>query len=56
MERLSGKVAIITGGVGELGTACAERFAAEGATIVIADLLEEPAAEVARARIEENTA
>jgi NAD(P)-dependent dehydrogenase (short-subunit alcohol dehydrogenase family) len=42
MKRLEGKVAIITGGAGGLGSACAERFAAEGATVVVADIVEGP--------------
>jgi len=36
--RLTGKVAVITGGASGIGAACARRFAAEGADIVIADL------------------
>lgn len=40
--RLSGKTAVITGGSNGIGRACADRFAAEGAKILIADLLAEP--------------
>ena len=40
--RLSGKTAIITGGSSGLGRAIARRFAAEGANVVVADLLETP--------------
>ncbi len=37
-QRLSGRVAVITGGAGGIGLATARRLAAEGATVVIADL------------------
>jgi len=38
MGQLDGKVAIVTGGGNGLGRACAVRFAAEGAAVVVADL------------------
>lgn len=37
-ERLTGKIAIITGGGSGLGFATAELFIAEGATVAVADL------------------
>jgi len=40
MNRLEGKIAIITGGAGGLGAASAERFAQEGATVVVADIID----------------
>ena len=43
MERLKGKVAIVTGGAGGIGSALALGLAAEGACAVIADV-DEPAA------------
>jgi NAD(P)-dependent dehydrogenase (short-subunit alcohol dehydrogenase family) len=38
MDRLTGRVAVITGAAGGIGAATARRFAAEGATVVCADL------------------
>ncbi len=38
MERLTGRVAVITGGGGGIGLATARRFVAEGARVVIADV------------------
>ena len=40
-DRLAGKTAIITGGARGSGAEIARRFAAEGATVVIADVLDE---------------
>jgi 3(or 17)beta-hydroxysteroid dehydrogenase len=37
MNRVDGKVAIVTGGASGIGRGCAQRLAAEGATVVIAD-------------------
>jgi 3-oxoacyl-[acyl-carrier protein] reductase len=51
--RLGGKVAVITGAASGIGRASAERFAAEGARVVIADL-DADAAERAAAAIAEN--
>src|SRR3954469_3574398 len=38
MNRLDDRVALITGGASGIGAACAERFTAEGATVVTLDL------------------
>ena len=42
MEHLEGKVAVITGGASGIGKAVAERAAAEGMKIVLADIEEGP--------------
>ena len=47
MQRLEGKVAIITGGGGGIGSAVARRMVAEGARVAIADLFEDAAARAA---------
>jgi NAD(P)-dependent dehydrogenase (short-subunit alcohol dehydrogenase family) len=47
MQRLKGRVAVVTGGAGGIGAASAIRLAAEGARIVVADINEGGAREVA---------
>lgn len=37
MERFQGKVVVVTGGANGIGRACCERFASEGAAVVVAD-------------------
>ena len=46
-ERLSGKVALVTGGASGLGRAAARRFVGEGARVVVGDLNEAGLAELA---------
>jgi NAD(P)-dependent dehydrogenase (short-subunit alcohol dehydrogenase family) len=50
MSRLRGKVAVVTGGAGAIGLAVAKAMAAEGASVVVADLSAE-SAEVAAGAI-----
>ncbi|HEY1288655.1 MAG TPA: 3-oxoacyl-ACP reductase family protein [Burkholderiales bacterium] len=51
MERLKGKVAVVTGGASGIGRAIALRLARDGASVVIADLhrFDQAAAEIAQA-------
>jgi 3-hydroxybutyrate dehydrogenase len=44
---LNGRTAVVTGGASGIGRACAQRLAREGATVVVLDLDEPAAAEVA---------
>lgn len=53
MDELDGKVAVITGGASGIGLALAERFAAEGMKVVLADL-DEPRLRDVEARMSES--
>src|SRR5262245_35874700 len=48
-ERLRGRVALITGGGGEIGTAIAKRFAMAGAAVAVGDIDPAKAAATAKA-------
>lgn len=48
MSTLKDKIAVITGGSNGIGKATVEKFAAEGATVVIWDIVEEKGREVAK--------
>ncbi|NJN51672.1 MAG: SDR family oxidoreductase [Gammaproteobacteria bacterium] len=48
MNRFEGKVVIVTGAASGFGTAIAEKFAGEGASVVVADINEAGAIEVAK--------
>ncbi len=48
MDRLQGKIAVVTGGASGIGLATVERFAAEGARVLVADVQEEAGRAVAQ--------
>ncbi len=54
MDRLKGKVAIVTGGASGIGAATLRRLAAEGASVVCADINDEAGAAVV-AKLEAKT-
>lgn len=54
-RRLESKVAVVTGGANGIGRACAERFAEEGADVVIGDLMDGPGKEAVAAVEERGT-
>src|SRR5262249_56200387 len=45
MRRLDGRLAVVTGGGNGIGRACCERFAEEGADVVVADVSDDGAHE-----------
>src|SRR5205085_4989565 len=53
-KELAGKVAIITGAASGIGRACAERFAEEGAHVVVTDVDLDLAEGVAKGIVEKN--
>lgn len=52
-DELAGKVAIVTGGAGGIGSATAQALAAAGATVVVADLESAPYEDVTKALVDE---
>ena len=53
-ERFAGRIAIVTGGASGIGRAAAQRLTREGAAVVVADVQEAAAKEVADALAAQN--
>ena len=53
-QRLAGKVAVVTGASSGIGTAVAERFAREGASVVINYIGDDASAQLVKSTIEQD--
>ena len=55
MDRFAGKVVVITGAANGIGAAAARRFSSEGATVVLADYVEDDVMKMAATLPEDRT-
>ena len=55
MDRFAGKVVVITGAANGIGAAAARRFSSEGATVVLADYIEDDVMKMAATLPEDRT-